>query len=233
MTLDATPETPYVLRFSARSMTRGLSVGVLALLLIHIVFQYDRFYTHHLPWEIHALFDLDEEQSVPTWYSAALLGFAALLTAAVTAARRRTRDRDAAGWMLLTCVMTYLSFDEVAGVHETVNSLAPINWTVPFGILAIVIGAILLPFLKRQPARTRWEFVAAGVVYLGGAAGVELVTSQFFDESNKRQFLYALITPIEEGMEMFGAVIMIHTLLRLMERESAAAAAGVAVTPRA
>jgi hypothetical protein len=228
MTEGPAPPTPFRLRFPAARTTRALSIVVVVLLAIHIAFQYDRFYTHHLPWEIHALFDLDEEQSVPTWYSAALLAFAALLTAAVAHARRVTRDRDAWRWAFLAGVMTYLSFDEIAGVHETVNSLSPISWTVPFGLLAIVVGSLFLPFLARQPARTRWGFVAAGVVYLGGAAGVELLTAQWFDESNKRQFLYALFVPVEEGMEMFGAVIMIHTLLRLMEREAGSAEVDVA-----
>ena len=130
------------------------------------------------------------------------------------------RDRDAHAWTLLASVTAYLSFDEVAGVHETVNSISSISWTVPFGILAIVVGIAFLPFLGRQSPGTRLGFVAAGLVYVGGAVGVEFLTRQWFDVSNKRQFTYALLTPIEEGMEMFGAVIMIHTLLRLMERES-------------
>ncbi len=233
-TESAPPPTPFSLHFPAARTTRLLVIGVLVLLAIHVAFQYDRFYTHHLPWEIHALFDLDEEQSVPTWYSAALLGFAALLTAAVAAARRRDGARDVGRWRLLAWVMTYLSFDEIAGIHETVNSLSPINWTIPFGLLAIVVGSLFLPFLARQAPATRWGFVAAGVVYLGGAAGVEFLTSQFFDESNKREFYYALFTVVEEGMEMFGAVLMIHTLLALMERETRTATVAVGgESPRA
>ena len=70
------------------------------------------------------------------------------------------------------------------------------------------------------------EKATAGDV--AGAVGIELISSQFFDESNKRQFSYALNTLVEEGCEMFGIVILIRTLLRHMEAESGTAAIGIA-----
>ena len=124
-------------------------------------------------------------------------------------------------------IILYLSFDEVAGVHETVNSPTMISWTIPFGLLALLVGAWMLPFVRRLPGPTRRGLIIAGIVYVAGAAGIELLTSQFFDEANKRQFIYALDTVAEEGAEMIGVVVLIHTLLRHMERAAGSATVGV------
>src|SRR5439155_8140968 len=104
----------YPLPVSARALPRILTLIVFALLAIHVAFQYDRFYTHRLPWELHALFDLDEEQSVPTWYSAAAIGVAALLLAAIANGERRAGSRDWRWWAGMAWVVLYLSLDEVA-----------------------------------------------------------------------------------------------------------------------
>ena len=189
--------------------------------------QYDRFHDARSPWEIQQLFDLDEEQSVPNWYSSAALGFAALLAALIATRSRRERTNAPTHWRAMAWILLYMSFDEVAGIHETVNSLSPISWTIPFGLLALAVGAWLLPWVLRLPAATRTGIIVSGVVYVAGAVGIELVTSQFFDESNKRQLDYAFYTIAEEGMEMLGVVWLIRTLLRHMERESGAAVIGV------
>ena len=125
----------------------------------------------------------------------------------------------AMGWILL-----YLSFDEVAGVHETFNSLSPISWTIPFGLLAIVVGVWMLPFVMRLPASTRAGLIVSGVLYVAGAVGIELISSHFFDESNKRQIDYAYLTLAEEGLEMLAVVLVIRTLLRHMEQLASSAA---------
>jgi hypothetical protein len=208
---------PYVLTLSSRSVTRLLVAIVLTLLAIHLGLQWDRFHGSHTPWEIQQLFDLDEEQSVPNWYSSAALGVAAALAAAIASRARRTGEQDAARWRAVAWILLYLCFDEVAGVHETVNSLSSISWTVPFGLVALVVGWWMLPWVLRLPPATRNGLIVAGIVYVGGAVGIELVSSQFFDESNKRQFVYALNTVVEEGCEMLGVVIAIRTLLVHME----------------
>lgn len=221
------PPTPYLLTFNSATVTRMLLVIVGALLAIHLLLQYDRFTAQRTPWEIQQLFDLDEEQSVPNWYSSAALGFAALLAAGIASRARRLTLADASRWGAVSWILLYLCFDEVAGLHETVNSLSPISWTIPFGLLALVVAAWMLPWAMRLPAPTRNGFIISGAVYVMGAVGIELLTSQFFDESNKRQFSYAFYTVTEEGLEMLGAVLTIRTLLRHMEAESGEASLGL------
>src|SRR5258706_6375806 len=95
MTAPDSAPTPYVIRLSSRTLPRLLAVIVVALLAIHLVLQVDRFTTQRTPWEIQQFFDLDEEQSVPNWYSAAAIGLAAALAAFIAAAARRERAVDA------------------------------------------------------------------------------------------------------------------------------------------
>lgn len=218
MTAAEPASAPFVLTLSSRTLPRLLLAIVLSLLAIHVALQYDRFNTHVSPWEIQLLFDLDEETSVPNWYSTAALGLAAVLAAAIASKERADGTAAASRWRAVAWVLGYLCFDEVAGVHETVNSLSPISWTVPFGLLAVVVGAWMLPFVLRLPASTRNGIILAGLLYVASATGVELVSSQFFNEANKRQFDYALNTVVEEGGEMLAVVVMIRTLLKHMER---------------
>lgn len=226
---SAAPTPPaFHLNLSSRRLPWVLVAVVCGLLAMHLLLQYDRFHAGRTPWEIQQLFDLDEEQSAPNWYASAALGFAALLAALVAARARRERELDAGRWRAMAAILLYLSFDEVAGVHETVNSLSLVSWTIPFGLLALVVGAWMLPWVLRLPASTRFGIIASGVVYVAGAVGIELVASQFFDESNKRQFRYAFYTVAEEGMEMLGVVLLVRTLLRHMERSAASVAVGVA-----
>ncbi len=213
----------FSMRLDSRTITRALSAVIVLLLCLHIGLQLDRYETHIVPWQIQAMFDVDQEMSVPTWYSSMALGFAALLLFVIASAHGRAGTRDARGWRAMTAVVLLLSMDEIAGLHETVNSLSPVMWTIPFGLLALAVALAFLPFVLRQQRDTRLGIVLAGIVYVAGAGGVEFITSQFYGESNKRQLFYALITPFEEGLEMFGIVLLIRTLLRLMERDAGSA----------
>jgi hypothetical protein len=222
----------YPLRLDSRSTTRALLGALGVLLLVHIGLQVDRFYTHVTQWQIQALFDVDQEQSIPTWFSSAVLGLAALLLRALANERLRAGSPEARGWSAMSWVVLYLSFDEVGGLHETLNSLSPIMWTIPFGVLALLVAAAFVPFVIRLDRDTRAGIFVAGIVYIAGAVGVELLTSQFFGESNKRQLSYELITPFEEGLEMLGSVLLVRTVLRAMERADGAAVVAIEVTPQ-
>ena len=53
----------------------------------------------------------------------------------------------------------------------------------------------------------------SGVIYVGGAVGVEMIGgyhSQMYGENN---FAYGMITTIEESLEMMGILVFIYSLL--------------------
>ena len=209
------PPSRYVLAVP-RHLTRGLLGCIAILLALHIGFQWARFHNDAIPWELQALFDFDQEQSVPTWFSAAMLGFAALLLAVISGAKRAARDRDTIYWTGLALAFTALSFDEVAGVHETLNSLSEITWVVPAAIAAALFAAAYVPFLGRLPKSTRIRFIVAGLLYVAGALAVEFNTLQFLTHNDKLSFAYSVLTGSEESLEMIGTVVFLDALLRLM-----------------
>ena len=108
--------------------------------------------------------------------------------------------------------------DEVAGVHETFNSLVDYSWTIPEGIAAAVFGLIYLRFLWHLPAWTRWVFIASASAFISGAVGVEMSTDWYEDEDLLDTLAYNLWNAVEEGLEMGGVVLFIYALLDYMGR---------------
>src|SRR6266545_5147574 len=64
------------------------------------------------------LFDVNSENNVPTWFSSLLLFGDALLAGLVAALVRRAGGRDAGHWAALAVLLSLLSLDEVASLHE-------------------------------------------------------------------------------------------------------------------
>ena len=90
-------------------------------------------------WQI-AFFDLDEEESFGTWFSAGLLMIAAGLLVQQARVLRAQGKAWHKSWFVLGIGFCILSMDEIVGMHELVNSmLDEIPWTViGFPIFAIV-----------------------------------------------------------------------------------------------
>jgi len=58
-------------------------------------------------------------------------------------------------------------------------------------------------------------FVVAGLIYGGGAVGVEHYT-----DSEVNSLHYNMWTALEEGMEMYGVIVLIYAVLDFMRRSS-------------
>ena len=197
----------------AAAVARILVCAVLLLLAVHILLQTIHYAATPLPWHLRQIFDLDEEDSFPTWYSAVALLFASLLIAVVALRARRRTDRWARHWIGLGVGFLVLSIDEVAGLHETLNSVTDFSWTIPAAVGALVVLAVYLPFLRGLPARLRSRFLLAGGAFLLGALLVEYATDPFADQDRLNTLAYNLSTVPEEALEMFGVVLLIYALI--------------------
>jgi len=169
-------------------------------------------------WHI-AMFDLDEEEGFGTWFSALLLLFVGRLLLAAASSSRTASDGLRPWWIVLAVGFHVLSIDEVAGMHEYVNSVleeASENavWT---DVALVGLGAVALaylPFLVRVRRRSAVLFVVAGLLYVGGAVGVERWTG-----SDVNSLSYNMWTAFEEGLEMAGAIAMIYAVLDHLRSE--------------
>jgi hypothetical protein len=180
-----------------------------------------------IPWYVRQIFDVDEEDSFPTWYSASAL----LLTAVVLWIN--ARGARAAGsslrwhWQGLAVGFLLLSVDEIAGVHESINSVTDSSWAVPGAVIAALLGGVYLTFLTQIERRTAIQFVIGGAIFVGGAVGVELYTEPYLESDQLNTLAYNLWTVVEEGMEMAGVLIFLRALLRSMKAEATVQSLGI------
>ena len=193
-----------------------LTAIVVGLLAVHIVLQVWHYQWDELPWLLRQVFDVDEEDSLPTWYSATALLLASVLLLLISRRKRIDQNPWVRYWYGLTLAFAALSMDEVAGLHETLNSLIDFSWAIPGGIFAALFGLAYLRFLLHLPSRTRWLFIIAGCMFVTGAVVVEMSTDWYDDEDLLNTLPYNLWNALEEGLEMGGVVLFIYALLGYM-----------------
>ncbi len=197
-------------------LVAGVALVAFVLLLIHSVLTVYHYRVEELEWiPWRQLFDVDEENNIPTWFAGFLLGVTAFWVWVVGDAKRGSSDRWWMHWKLLAGGFLLLSLDEIAGLHETVNTVIDVTWAIPGGILALLIGLMFFPFLWSLPAGTRTAFIVAGCIYVGGAVGVEIIGEPMGSDT----MTYNLTTVVEEGMEMGGVILFLATLLRYTARQ--------------
>jgi hypothetical protein len=190
--------------------------GIAACLVAAHILSVLMWYRDLLPiddWLYISFFDLDEEESLGTWFSTLILFAAGQLTLL----QSRYERRDSQPWLLwwlLGIGFHLLSLDEVAGFHEFVNTVvADTHWTTFGAALVLVLAVSFLPFLWALPGRTRWLFILSGAIYVGGAVGVEWGTLWYEENGLLDTLAYNLWNALEEGMEMTGIILFICALL--------------------
>lgn len=212
------------LALSARVITHALAMTVALLACAGVLAQWIRF-SPGRPLEFVYLFDMNREANVPTLVSSLLLALAALLfgLCAVRASRERTRRY---GWVLLALGFTWMTFDETVRLHERLNGpvgalLGPeaprflhFGWVLPALILLPVLGGVLFRFWWRLPSTTKRGLALAGVIYVSGAVGMEMVGASWAAVHGLENEIYGLMTTVEETLEFSGVVLCIHTLLQ-------------------
>lgn len=188
----------------------------------------------HALFGIHRLFNLGTEASIPTYFSALQLLLAAILLSIISRNEYKKNNPDRWRWALLATGMLIMSVDEVSQIHDVLiaDIVRPIvrdvegfsvntwyyavfgqaPWLVVFLPLVGVLLAVFVPFLRRLPRRYLILFVSAGVIFVGGAIGVEMIEAYLISHEIRGYVLQANRV-IEETCEMAGILIFIYALL--------------------
>jgi hypothetical protein len=201
---------------SAKKLSGSLTVIVTSLLTIHTLLQIWHYEWQELPWLLLQFFDVDNEDSLPTWYSASALLLVSALLHCIAQRKRTDGDRWTRYWYGLALAFVALSVDEVAGLHETINTVIDVSWVVPVGIGVALSFIAYIRFLLHLPTRTSVLFVISGCVFIAGAVGVERATDWYAEMDLMDTLAYNLWTVVEEGLEMGGIVLFIYALLEYM-----------------
>ena len=72
-----------------------------------------------------------------------------------------------------------------------------------------------------MPKRTALLLVLAGSLFLLGAAGLEIIGNSLVANHLRDTLEYKMWTMAEEGLEMFGVILYLHTLLSYMRAPGA------------
>ncbi len=153
-----------------------------------------QFFVDEVPWPLRQIFDVDEEDSVPTWYSTSALLLTSVLLFFISRRKQADRDPWVKYWYGLSLAFAALSLDEIAGFHGTLNSMIDYSWAIPGGIVGATFGLLYLRFLWHLPMQTRLLFAISGCVFAGGAVGVEISTDWYDDEGLLNTLAYNLWT---------------------------------------
>ena len=146
-------------------------------------------------------------------------------------AKRRNEDPFALHWAVLSLIFLYLSIDEGAHIHETIGTTLSLRFTgithgflrytwVIYGIgLVVIVASYYLKFLAHLPHKTMRLFILAGLIYVGGALGMEMVNGRYAELYGSQNFSYQMMTVTEEFLEMAGIVTFIYALMSYMGSE--------------
>jgi len=172
------------------------------------------------------LFDPNGEANIIAWYSSSALLLCSFLLSMITLVKKE-QDDYTRHWGALSLIFLYMSVDEAAVIHEmAVKPLRDLfdlggffyyGWIIPAGIVVLIVGLAYIKFLLHLPPRTRWLFVVAGIIFVGGAIGLESISGLLdYLYSQARMAsdeIVIIFETIEEFLEMLGTAIFIYALL--------------------
>lgn len=188
------------------------------------------------PWpRLSNLFNLDAEQTVPTWYSSMQWFCAGAMYASFATHAWQGRMRGALCITALAAACVVFSIDEIAEIHERLGFATDALlsggtrsgtalwstglWPFVIGIPAITAIAIVVRgtrhvFLARAP-RALVLLIVGFIVMFSGAVGVELIANFVSADKHSAAFLAQVV--IEETMEMLGVTLIAWSAFSLLE----------------
>ena len=200
------------------------------LILTSVATQVLRFTTGHTRlYGLTGLFYVDMEGNIPTFFSASMLLFAAVLVGIIGALKQKVADPYTLQWISLAFVFLFLAFDEAAGIHELssrpmrelmgawATGILHFPWVVPGIALVVVLAFAYLRFWLHLPLRPRLLILVAGSLYIGGAIGFELIGARHAELQGPRNLTYSMIATIEESLEMAGVILFVFAMLDYIE----------------
>lgn len=230
LVLSLRVHSTHTLQIRADAALKYLGFTVAGLATAHVVVHSIRSWIHpghplgyeHPFFGIHRFFDLGQEANLPTLIAALLLLAAGGLLALTALNARRVRGGLVSYWAVLAAGFVLMGIDEAAQIHEGLVGHALDHvagqyymWPVVFVPVVLIVAAAYARFLLRIDRQTAKLLTLSGVIYVGGAVGVELVESVLWSRGVGPSLL-AISRLVEESAELAGVVLLIYTLLSRM-----------------
>ena len=171
------------------------------------------------------LFNVSQEQNIPTLFSVLLLISCSVLLSLIFYLHRKQVAGLKMYWATLATGFVYMAIDEFTQLHENVGILfLPLigdhshgflyySWVVPAFALIIFLASFFSNFLFNLPKTTSVSFIIAGTIYLTGLLGIEMLGGYYHELHGNENLTYSLISTLEESLEMLGLILFIRALL--------------------
>ncbi len=203
---------------------------VICLTMIHIVEQLYVHYSHHnYIFGLVPLFDFDCEANIPTFYTSLLLITCSALFAMIAYITKKIMNSYYYHWTGLAFIFLFLSMDESVSLHELLinpvrnafhtSGILFYAWVIPYGLLLIILSFIYIKFFLHFSARERFLFFLAGVIYVSGAFGFELINGYYSEIHGENNIIYTVLVTIEELLEMIGLLVLMHAQTSYLSSE--------------
>ncbi|MCI4644663.1 MAG: hypothetical protein MRY64_07770 [Hyphomonadaceae bacterium] len=175
-------------------------------------------------------FHFDGEGNLPTTYAACqIAGASYLLWCAGQLRARNLWDR--ASWWGLSLLFLLLAADEYFKLHEGVITrltrvegapgLLNGDWMVLYGFLGLFLAALYLRWFLRLDPALRWRFVIAGLIFISGAAGFELISRGVYADypgAHGQLLIGDVLATFEELGEKCGMALFFVSLYGWLSR---------------
>ncbi|WP_299554931.1 hypothetical protein [Seonamhaeicola sp.] len=219
------------IQLSAKSILKFLLVIIALLFLLNVVDIFLRVYLeldNPIINKLTTFFNFNYENSVPTAYSAVAILLCSILLFIISTDNNLSKS-NSRKWLFLSLVFLFLFFDEIIEFHETIDyyvqsrlnttGMLFFAWVIPYSLFVAVLGLVYIRFLWNLKKNIRTLFIVSGIIYVGGAIGMELFQAQIIYTTREHNIIYYIFTSIEELMEMLGIAIFIYALVLYIETE--------------
>ncbi|MBK9389983.1 MAG: hypothetical protein IPN68_07260 [Bacteroidetes bacterium] len=172
------------------------------------------------------LFELSGDSNLTSFYSALLLLFISGLLFLITNLIKLNINKYEFRWVLLSVIFLYLSVDESVNIHARLGAVFKkiigsgnlpdyfqYGWVLPYLIVLVFLSLYFARFFFSFDRKTIVRFAIAFIVYVTGAAGMEMIESKFHVLYGTYHLMYKILVAIEEIMEMTGSILFIRALL--------------------
>ncbi|WP_298459518.1 hypothetical protein [uncultured Cellulomonas sp.] len=170
-----------------------------------------------------SVLSLVQETSVGTWVTSMVHALCAILATIGARLARREGSRWAPNWYGLAALFALMSLDEVAAIHERFST--PVRqvlgtgggplyyaWVIPALLFGLVFLLVQVGFLRSLDTRTRRNLILAGLLFVAGAAGLEMVEAVLETQGLQHGVAYLSLVLVEELLEL-GAIMWVACTL--------------------
>lgn len=215
-----------------RPLNTALALGAVAasLAVIHvcmIILQYGL--GHQRLLGLIPFFHMDMEANFPTYFSSITMLFCAFLSRLIYLGTKTSKEINHWPWLMLAFCFLFVSLDEFVAIHEFIASNIYIIrntknvllfiWIVPYGFLVISGVLLLRRFIIELPKDIRFWMCIAGILYLSGAMGFEIIGFYYARFVGfQKDVIYELIVLVEESLEMAGIIVLLFALMTYIDR---------------